>query len=149
MSSSVRPQKQPRGNAAPNLLTQALNSGTVPQRAEKKRKRPSGKDGSSSELEDLNRGTISQRAEQNTQAVERSSEHSQRLMQELRALGYFPKESGNGPERRLAVRLRKNKGKWTADQLEEIDLLKAKDAEKARADQAASIMEQIRALGYN
>ena len=101
MSSSVRPRKQPRGNAAPNLLTQALNSGTVPQRAEKKRKRPSGKDGSSSEPEDLNRGTASQRAEENTQAVERSSEHSQRLLEELRALGYFPKESGSGPDKRL------------------------------------------------
>ena len=101
MSSSVRPRKQPRGNAAPNLLTQALNSGTVPQRAEKKRKRPSGKDGSSSEPEDLNRGTVSQRAEENTQAVERSSEHSQRLLEEVRALGYFPKESGSGPDKRL------------------------------------------------
>ena len=101
MSSSVRPRKQPRGNAAPNLLTQALNSGTVPQRAEKKRKRPSGKDGSSSEPEDLNRGTVSQRADENTQAVERSSEHSQRLLEEVRALGYFPKESGSGPDKRL------------------------------------------------
>ena len=90
MPSIVRPRKQPRGNAAPNLLTQALNSGTVPQRPEKKRKRPSGKDGSSSEPEDLNHGTVFQRAEEHTQDDERSSEHSQRLLEEVRALGYFP-----------------------------------------------------------
>ena len=59
----------------------------------------------------------------------------------------FPK-SGNGPDKRLAERLRKNKEIWTVDQLEEIRLLKAQDAEKARTERAASIMEQIRALGY-
>ena len=92
MPSIVSPRKRPSGNAAPNLLTQALSRGTVTQRAEKKRKRPSGNGGSSSELEDLNRGTVSQRAEEHTQAGERSSEHSQRLLEEVRALGYFPKE---------------------------------------------------------
>ena len=97
MSSNVSPRKRPSGNAAPNLLTQALNSGSVSQRAGNKRKRPSGNGGSSSELEDLN-----------TQDDERSSEHSQRLLEELRALGYFPKESGSGPDKRLlgARRLR-------------------------------------------
>ena len=79
---------------------------------------------------------------------ERSIKHSQRLMEELRALPYFPKETGTGPDRSLAVRLRKNKGKWTVDQLDEIRLLQAQGAETARADQAASDMEQIRALGY-
>ena len=58
MPSNVSPRKRPSGNAAPNLLTQALSSGTVSQRAEKKRKRPSGNDDSSSELPDLNRGAV-------------------------------------------------------------------------------------------
>ena len=65
-----------------------------------------------------------------------------------RAYIYIELRAGTGPERSLVVRLRNNKGKWTVDQQKEIDLLKAKDAEKARADQAASIMEEIRALGY-
>ena len=100
MPSIVSPRKRPSGNAAPNLLTQALSSGTASQRSEKKWKRPSGNDGSSSELEDLNRGTVSHSAEEHTQDDERSSEHSQRLLEEVRALGYFPKEYGNGPDKR-------------------------------------------------
>ena len=97
MPSIASMRKRPSGHAGSSLLMQALYSGSVARRVEKKRKRPSGKDGSSSEPEDLNRGTVSQRAEENTQADERSIKHSQRLMEELRALGYFPKSMEMGP----------------------------------------------------
>ena len=83
-------------------------------------------------------GTVSQRAETST-------EHADEIMNEIRALGYFPPETKGSATEKLAETLRKaiKAKEFSTSQLEELEELK-----KIRPGQAEKLMEEIRALGY-
>ena len=83
-------------------------------------------------------GTVSQRAETST-------EHADEIMNEIRALGYFPTECRGSASEKLAFTLRRaiKAKEFSTSQLEELEELK-----KIRPGQAEKLMEEIRALGY-
>ena len=70
------------------------------------------------------------------------------LMDEIRALGYVPKEHGADAPLALRVRKARKKGEFGASQIEEMRTLNAQHAEKQRTEQADRIMDEIRALGH-
>ena len=71
-----------------------------------------------------------------------------KIMDEIRSLGHYPRE--NGPTRALAQRRRRAEkaGEFSAAQLEELRMMKTQQNEKSLRDQCVHIMEAIRALGY-
>ena len=108
---------------------------SVPRIAMRLRKRPSS-------------GTVSQRADQKiTQPAETSTPRADKIMDEIRSLGSYPKE--NGATRSLAERRRRAEaaGEFSISQLEELKTMKEQQDEKARTVRLKT-MEEIRALGY-
>ena len=93
--------KRPSSNARSNFVTPAVRSGAVSQRAEQS-------------------GAVSQRAVENCQPGGTSTENADRIMAEIRTLGYYPRESGTtkllGEKRRRAEKA----GEFSTEQLEEL-----------------------------
>ena len=108
-------------------LRKRPSSGTVSQRAESS-------------------GTVSQRAD--TQPGETSTPRADKIMDEIRSLGSYPRE--NGATRNLAERRRRAEaaGEFSISQLEELKTMKEQQDEKARTGQVELLMEEIKALGY-
>ena len=69
-------------------------------------------------------GAVSQRADKKPQPGGTSTENADKIMDEIRSLGYYPRE--NGATRALAERRRRAKkaGKFSGVQLEELHKMK-------------------------
>ena len=111
----------------------ALSSGAVSQRAEKTlRTQHSGNEASSSKAEELASGAASQRVEQSGTVSQRaeSTENANKIMDEIRSLGHYPRE--NGHTTALAERLRRAEKarEFSASQLEELRMMKTQQNEK-------------------
>ena len=113
-------RERPSSNSQMSLLNRALTSGTVSQRADKKI----------------------------TQPGETSTPRADKIMDEIRSLGSYPKE--HGATRSLDEKRRRAEaaGEFSISQLEELKTMKEQQDEKARTVQAELLMEEIRALGY-
>ena len=110
-------------------LRKRPSSGTVSQRAESS-------------------GTVSQRADKKiTQPGETSTSRADKIMDEIRSLGSYPRESG--ATRNLAIKRRKAEaaGEFSISQLEEQKTMKEQQDEKARS-KMKKLVEEIEALGY-
>ena len=106
------------------------SSGTVSQRAESS-------------------GTVSQRADKKiTQPGETSTPRADKIMDEIRSLGSYPRESG--ATRNLAERRRRAEaaGEFSISQLEELKTMKEQQDETARTGQVQLLMEEVKDLGY-
>ena len=121
-------RKRPSGNAETSLLNQALTSGVVSQHAE-----------NSDELE------------------KKSTVHADKLMDELLALGYYPKAHGADQPFQLRLSRAEKRGEFNTSQMETIEALKAQAAKKdekssqtgeTSTKRADDIMDEIRSLGY-
>ena len=151
-------RKRPSSNSQMSLLNRALTSGTVSQRADNsdeleqrstaqaaKKVATSSSDKSAAISE--KRGAVSQRAKKITQPGETSTPRADDIMDEIRSLGYYPKE--HGATRKLAEKRRRaeDAGEFSISQLEELKTMKEQQDEKARTVRLKT-MEEIRALGY-
>ena len=77
-----------------------------------------------------------------------STKEADDLMDSIRALGYVPKEHGADAPLALRVRCARKKGQFSISQIEEMRVLNAQHNENKRTEQAARIMDEIRALGH-
>ena len=94
------------------------------------------------------RGAVSQCAKKIAQPGETSTKRADDIMDEIRSLGYYPKE--HGATRQLAEKRRRaeDAGEFSISQLEELKTMRAQQRLKTRTVQGELIMEEIRALGY-
>ena len=94
-------------------------------------------------------GTVSQRADKKiTQPGETSTPHADKIMDEIRSLGFYPTE--HGATRNLAKKRRTAEaaGEFSISQLEELKTMKEQQDEKASTGQVELLMEEIKALGH-
>ena len=88
-------------------------------------------------------GAVPQRAQKRVKL-----DGSMRIMEEIRSLGYIPKE--HGEHRKLAEQYRRavKNGRISQSQKEEAEALTAAHHEAMKSEDGSKLMEKIRALGY-
>ena len=121
------------------------------------RKRPSSNSQTSLLNQALTSGTVSQRAENSDELEKTSTAHADKLMDELLALGYYPKARGADQPFQLRLSRAEKRGEFSTSQMETIEALKAQAAKKdekssqtgeTSTKRADDIMDEIRSLGY-
>ena len=121
------------------------------------RKRPSSNSQTSLLNQALTSGTVSQRAENSDELGQTSTVHADKLMDELLALGYYPKAHGADQPFQLRLSRAEKRGEFRPSQMETIEALKAQAAKKdekssqtgeTSTKRADDIMDEIRSLGY-
>ena len=120
------------------------------------RKRPSGNAETSLLNQALTSGTVSQGAENSDELGKTSTVHADKLMDELLALGYYPKAHGADQPFQLRLSRAEKRGEFSTSQMETIEALKAQGAKKDKKSaqtgetstkRADDIMDEIRSLG--
>ena len=121
------------------------------------RKRPSSNSQTSLLNQALTSGAVSQRAENRDEFEQTSTAHADKLMDELLALGYYPKARGADQPFQLRLSRAEKRGEFSTSQMETIEALKAQAAKKdekssqtgeTSTKRADDIMDEIRSLGH-
>ena len=109
-------RKRPSSNSSMSLLNRAFTSGTE------------------------KRGAVSQRAKKITPPGETSTPRADAIMDEIRSLGFYPKEHGATRQLARKRRMAEAAGEFSISQLAELKTLKEQEDEKARTVQGELLM---------